>query len=80
MEYCCKELSQAVKNDVVIFISGIRKYESYPDIFSIRGVPAMDDDGDGHFDDRTETVNISFCPFCGERFKERIAVDCLCFI
>lgn len=41
--------------------------EGYPTSYYIRGSPSYADDGDGHFDDMTETEEISYCPFCGEK-------------
>jgi len=66
-EYCCEKLHRAVQDDVVI------PYGSWSAVdngkFSIRGKPSMVNDGDGYFDDMTDEIEISYCPFCGKQLK-----------
>src|SRR4051812_26831184 len=40
----------------------------------IYGKADLVDDGDGHMDDMTPTLSISFCPFCGTKIGESAIV------
>lgn len=55
--YCCETFKHTVIEDNIICIN---------DRFNIFGVPSVIADGDDYYDDVTETLVISFCPFCGK--------------
>jgi len=58
---CCEDLSILVEHEDIE--QGAIGLEIY-------GKPSYANDGDGYFDDMTETYPIVYCPFCGAKIKE----------
>jgi hypothetical protein len=58
---CCEDLSKmAEAEELEQGASGLEIY----------GKPRYANDGDGYFDDMTNTYPIVYCPFCGAKIEE----------
>lgn len=69
IKLCCKKIEDAIKEKYIstsgftpmVELSDERDYNIFPLNFSIRGEPSESD-----FDDMVDSIEISFCPFCGK--------------
>ena len=62
--YCCEEIKDAVKEDII----GFWLKEEGDNRFFIK-INHEADDGDGYSFDWFDEITISFCPFCGQSFS-----------
>ena len=58
--YCCDKFERSIRDEDIFKLYSDKKYK-------IHGKPEGSDDGDGHYDDMTEDIEIDFCPFCGAK-------------
>lgn len=67
LEFCCGKLEMSYKRNFVDILLDL--VSKHPTVW-INGETKMVDDGDGYFDDMTDSSEISHCPYCGAKFSK----------
>jgi hypothetical protein len=67
----CNKFSEALEEGYIIRESSMEKGDSY----RIRGKPDLREDGGEFLDDLTPEVEITHCPFCGDKLRTGVEND-----